>query len=62
MLKCSECKHRIKKKEPVGGLKTRGYRICGKNGKPLNKRPVYDLGGNVVGYEYPEGCPGNGIE
>lgn len=57
MMKCSDCKFRRKVKEPVGGCRKHGYRMCLKMGTVLKKQPVYDHNGLPTGrMTYPEDC------
>lgn len=59
-MKCSNCPYRRKLKEPVGGLRKHGYRVCLKTGAILTKHLVYDINGVPTGRRsYPEGCTEN---
>lgn len=61
-MKCSECKYRLKVKEPIGGLKKSGMRFCtkGKTEIPLIKKNIPNpFGPSTV--EYPIGCNGDGV-
>lgn len=60
-MKCSECPFRIKRKEPVGGLRKYGTRWCGKTGAQLKKEPIINMYGFKL-MEYPKGCTGNGYQ
>ncbi len=61
MPKCSECKYRMKIKEPKGGLMTKGSRECRKSGIPLSKRLYRNPVTDQVLASNPTGCTGNGI-